>query len=236
MDLKGKVVVITGGEGPLGRVVSKKFLAEGAKAVIAWYSQDEWKEAKGMLSDYTEQFVDMNVDATKEEQVVELMKKARNTFGSIDFLLHMVGMHQPNGELLWETDTALLERLWSANTKSAFLCSKHAIKVMLEKGQGRIVVFPARLAIEPKPRRIAYSLSKIGLITLVEALREELKDTNITVNAVMPDAIDSFRTINSPTPREQKVKPEDIAKLLVTLCQDDTNILSGSILKIFGKR
>ena len=107
---------------------------------------------------------------------------------------------------------------------------------MLEKGQGRIVVFPARLAIEPIPRRSAYCMSKIGLITLVQTMREELKETNITINAVMPDAIDSFRTINSPTPREQKVKSEDIADLLVCLCQDGSKALNGSILKVFGRR
>ena len=236
MKLEGKVVVITGGEGPLGSVVSQKFLAEGAKAVIAWYSPDEWKDVKDSLAGYKGKYVDMNVDATKEEQVVALMKKAKDTYGSVDILLHMVGMHQPNGDVLWKTEVTDLERLWSTNTKSAFLCAKHAIIYMLEKGQGRIVVFPARLAIEPKPKRIAYALSKIGLITLVEALREELKETNITINAVMPDAIDTWRTAKLPLPREQKVKPEDIAELLVSLCMDGTNILSGSVLKIFGRR
>jgi len=236
MKLEGKVVVITGGEGPLGSVVSKRFLAEGASAVIGWYAANEWQDVQGSLDGYRAHYIDMNVDATKEEQVAALMKKAKDTYGSIDFLLHMVGMHQPNGDVLWKTDVADLEKLWSTNTKSAFLSAKHAINYMLEKGQGRIVVFPARLAIEPKPKRIAYALSKIGLITLVEALREELKDTNITINAVMPDAIDSWRTAHLPISRELKVKPEEIADLLVSLCSDSTNILSGSVLKIFGKR
>ena len=56
MNLKGKVTVIVGGEGPLGREVSKKFLAEGAKVFIGWYAEKEWEEAKGLLSAYKGQY------------------------------------------------------------------------------------------------------------------------------------------------------------------------------------
>lgn len=235
MKLEGKVVVITGGEGPLGRAVSKKFLAEGAKTVIAWYAPDEWEEAKGLIADYKGQFVDMHVDATKEEQVTELMKKAKEAFGSLDILLHMVGMFHA-GEMIWETDTATLEKLLEVNLKSAFLCSKYALRIMIEKGQGRIIFFPARLAIEPQPRMGAYSISKAGLITLMLALREELKDTNITVNSVMPTAIDTWKTRKMPHAEPDKwVSPADIADLLSCLCSNECDALSGSILKVPGK-
>ena len=235
MNLKGKVAVIVGGEGPLGREVSKKFLAEGAKVIIGWYAQQEWEEANALISDYKGQFIDMNIDATKEEQVQKLMEKAKAAFGSIDILLHMVGMIHI-GPMLWETETAVLERLIDTNLKSAFLCTKHAIKIMLEKKSGRIVVFPARVAAEPQPRFGAYALSKAGLITLTQALREELKDTNITVNAVMPSVMDTWRTRKMPHAEPEKwVKPSDVAELLCCLCSDEGDALSGSILKVFGK-
>jgi NAD(P)-dependent dehydrogenase (short-subunit alcohol dehydrogenase family) len=235
VNLKGKVAVIVGGEGPLGREVSKKFLAEGAKVLIGWYVQQEWEEANALISDYKGQFIDMNIDATKEEQVQKLMEKAKAAFGSIDILLHMVGMIHI-GPMLWETETAVLERLIDTNLKSAFLCTKHAIKIMLEKKSGRIVVFPARVAAEPQPRFGAYALSKAGLITLTQALREELKDTNITVNAVMPSVMDTWRTRKMPHAEPEKwVKPSDVAELLCCLCSDESDALSGSILKVFGK-
>jgi len=235
MKLEGKVVVITGGEGPLGRAVSKKFLAEGAKMVIAWYTPDEWEEAKELIADYKGKFVDMHVDATKEEQVTQLMKKAKDAFGSLDILVHAVG-HFRMGGMVWETDAAILDELLEVNLKSAFLCSKHAVRVMLEKGWGRIVFFPARFAIEPKPRFGAYAVSKAGLITLMLALREELKDTEITVNAVMPDAMDTWRTRKMPNAEPDKwVKPSDVAELLCSLCSSECDALSGSVLKVFGK-
>jgi NAD(P)-dependent dehydrogenase (short-subunit alcohol dehydrogenase family) len=235
VNLKGKVAVIVGGEGPLGREVSKKFLAEGAKVLIGWYAQQEWEEANALISDYKGQFIDMNIDATNEEQVQKLMEKARTAFGSIDILLHMVGMIHI-GPMLWETETAVLERLIDTNLKSAFLCTKHAIKIMLDKKSGHIVVFPARVAAEPQPRFGAYALSKAGLITLTQVLREELKDTNITVNAVMPSVMDTWRTRKMPHAEPEKwVKPSDVAALLCCLCSDEGDALSGSILKVFGK-
>ena len=235
MNLKGKVTVIVGGEGPLGREVSKKFLAEGVKVVIGWYAEQEWEEAKGLISAYKGQFADMRVDATKEEQVQKLMQKAKDTFGSLDILLHMVGMVHI-GPMVWETETTTWERLMDVNLKSAFLCSKHAVRMMLEKKSGRIVFFPARVAQEVQPRFGAYAVSKSGLITLISALREELKGTKITVNGVMPSVMDTFRTRHMPNPEPDKwVKPSDIAELLCCLCSDKCGALSGSILKVFGK-
>jgi NAD(P)-dependent dehydrogenase (short-subunit alcohol dehydrogenase family) len=235
MKLADKIAVVTGGEGPLGRAVSKKFLSQGANLVIGWFASEEWEEAKGLIADYKGKFVDMRVDATKEEQVEELMKKAKDKFGSIDILIHTAG-HFHAGTMIWETDTATWDRLIEVNLKSAFLCSKHAIRVMLEKGQGRIVFFPARFAIEPKPRFGTYAISKAGLITLVLALREELKDTDITVNAVMPDAMDTWRTRKMPNAQPDKwVKTSEVAELICSLCSDECNIVSGSILKVFGK-
>jgi len=235
MNIKDKITVIVGGEGPLGREVSKKFLTEGAKLLIGWYSKQEWDEAKELISPYTDQFIDMNIDATKEEQVQRLMEKAKENFGTIDILLHMVGMVYI-GPMLWETETSVLEKLIDTNLKSAFLCAKHAIRIMLEKKRGRIVVFPARVAIEPQPRFGAYALSKSGLITLVQVLREELKDTNITVNAVMPSVMDTFRTRRMPGAEPDKwVKPSEVAELLCSICSDECDALSGSILKVFGR-
>lgn len=236
MSLQGRIAVITGGEGPLGRAVTEKFLSEGARILIGWHSPEEWEEAKGLIpGEYKGQFADMRVDLTKEDQAKKLMEKAKHEFGSIDMLLHMVGMFYA-GQTLWETDTAIMERLLEVNLKSAFLCAKYAIRVMLEKGRGRVVVFPARVVEEPQPRFGAYAVSKSGLLTLTRALREELKDTGITVNAVMFSVLDTFKTRKMPNPQPDKwVKPADVADFLKALCSNECDALSGSTLKLFGK-
>lgn len=237
MNLDGKVAVITGGEGPLGRVVTKRFLAEGAKVVIAWYALEDWEEAKRLIAaDQNGQLIDMHVDATKEDQVDNLMKKAKEAFGSIDILLHMVGLFHAGG-MIWDTDTAIFEKLLEVNLKSTFLCSKHALKVMLERGRGRIVVFPPKAILTPGPPFSAYAISEAGLTTLMSALREELKETHITVNAIMPSVIDTPRTREMPFAEAEKgVKTWEIADLLCSLCSDKFDALNGSILKVFGRK
>jgi NAD(P)-dependent dehydrogenase (short-subunit alcohol dehydrogenase family) len=236
VKLKGKVAVMTGGEGPLGRVVCQKFLAAGANLVIGWYASQEWEDTKSLLGDYEGQFIDVQVDASKEEQVSALMKKAKVAYGPIDMLLHMVGMYS-SGKMIWETESSTYDRLMEVNLKSAFLASKYALRVMLERGKGRIIFFPARIAVEPQPKYGAYAISKAGLITLTQVLREELKDTHITVNAVMPSVMDTFRTRRIPDAAiESWVKPEDVADLLCSVCSDDFDPVSGTIFKVFGKR
>jgi NAD(P)-dependent dehydrogenase (short-subunit alcohol dehydrogenase family) len=237
VNLKGKVAVITGAEGSLGREVTKRFLAEGVKVVLGWYVLEAWKEAKGLIpSDYKGQFLDVSVDATKEEQVENLMKKAKETFGSIDILLHMVGLFHAGGKI-WETDATLFERLVDVNLKTTFFCCKHALKIMVERGRGRIVVFPPKVVLSPGPPFSAYAVSEAGLTALVSALREELKDTHITVNAVMPSVIDTPSTREMPFAQAEKgVKTWEIADLLCFLCSDESDPVSGSILKVFGRK
>jgi NAD(P)-dependent dehydrogenase (short-subunit alcohol dehydrogenase family) len=147
----------------------------------------------------------------------------------------MVGMYY-SGNVIWETDSSTYDRLMDVNLKSAFLASKYALRYMLEKGKGRIIFFPARIAVEPQPKYGAYAISKAGLITLTQVLREELRGTSITVNAVMPSVMDTFRTRRIPNaPFENWVKPEEVADLLCSVCSDDFDAVSGSILKVFGK-
>ena len=120
VNLTGKVAVITGGEGSLGREVTKRFLAEGVKVVLGWYALEAWEEAKGLIpSDYKGQFLDVRVDATKEEQVENLMKKAKDAFGSIDILLHMVGLFHAGGKI-WETDAYALREIGGRKPENDF--------------------------------------------------------------------------------------------------------------------
>jgi NAD(P)-dependent dehydrogenase (short-subunit alcohol dehydrogenase family) len=236
MRLENKVTVIVGGEGALGRATTRKFLSEGAKLVIAWNSEEEWAEARQLIPlGQQNRVMDIKLDSTQEEQVQNLMKKAKESFGSIDILLHMVGLFHA-GELIWETDLALFESLYNTNLKSAFLTCKHSLKYMLEQKSGRIAVFPPRDSLEPKARFGAYAIAKSGVVALVGALREELKGTGITINGVMPAIMDTAKTRRMPHADPDKwVKPEEVADLLCILCSDESAALSGSILKVFGK-
>jgi len=241
MSIEGKVVVIAGGEGPLGRATTEKFLPRGAKMVIGWHSPEEWEEAKKLIpGEYKGQLVDVNIDASKEEDVEKLMKKAKDTFGSIDVMLHMVGPSRPIwGRMLWETDIAHWDNRIDSMLKSAFLCSKHAVKAMLEKGRGRLVFFTSRAVDAYHAGAAAGNVAKAGLITLTDILREELKHTHITTNVVMFAGMDTWKTRDLPHHRDAPhtfLKPAEAAEFLCCLCSDECDALSGSTLKLFGQK
>jgi len=245
MNLEGKVAVIVGGEGPLGRATTEKFLPEGAKIAIGWHTPEEWEGAKELIPDkYKGQVIDVNIDASKEEDVEKLMKKAKDTFGSIDIMLHMVGPSHPlHAGMLWETDVARWDNRIDSMLKSAFLCSKHAVKAMLEKGRGRLVFFTSRVTTAYQAGHGAGNVAKAGLITLTDILREELKHTHITTNVIMFSRLDTWKTrtldkmpaIGNPDP-ETWVKPKDVAEFLACLCSDECDALSGSTLKVFAQQ
>jgi|WetSurMetagenome_2_1015567.scaffolds.fasta_scaffold370055_1 NAD(P)-dependent dehydrogenase (short-subunit alcohol dehydrogenase family) len=236
MGIEGQVAVIAGGEGALGRAVTQEFLSRGAKVFVGWNSEEEWVLAEALIPvESKDRLADARVDLTQEDQVVAFIEKAKQRFGTVDVLLHMVGMISI-GPPLWETETAVVEKLIDTNLKSAFLCAKHALKTMIEKNSGRIFFFPASVVLEPKPGFGAYAISKSGLLTLTEALREELKDTDITVNSVMFSVLDTPKTRKMPHAQPEKyVAPAEVAKLLAALCSDGCGALSGSVLKLYGK-
>ena len=233
LKLKGKVAVLTGGEGPLGRAVTKKFLEEGAKVVIGWYSHEEWEDASSLVGKkYREQIIGIQVDATKEGQVKNLMERAEDAFGSINILLHMVGGGLIPEELVWNTDNNDWDRLYEVRLKSAFLCSKHAIKVMLKNKHGRIVFFHSGRHLRPRPKASISAVASAGLDALKNILAEELAGTGITVNcAVMLAPIDTWKTraVGSFNLRKM-IKTSAIADVLCDLCSNVGDVLSGGTI------
>ncbi|NTV90927.1 MAG: SDR family oxidoreductase, partial [Clostridiales bacterium] len=196
-------------------------LQEGARLVIGWYYVEEWQDTEPLLSEYKDQYVSV--------------KAAVVNYGKLDCLVNTVGMFSI-GPALWETDLSVMEKLIRVNLISAFICTKYAVKEMLNNNKGRIIFFPAKYAIEPEPKFGAYGVSKAGLLTLANALSQELKNTDITVNSIVPSAVDTYKTRNIPgSPVDKFVKVPDIVDTLCYLCSDSSQAVNGSVIKMYGK-
>ena len=125
------------------------------------------------------------------------------------------------------------------NTKSAYLCSRAVLPRMIARNYGRIVSVSAKNA-TPRGRRagnIAYAISKGGIITLTEALAEEVSKLEITVNCVMPGTIDTAdnREKMPKADTSKWVNPEDIASVILFLSSDASKAVSGASIPVFGK-
>jgi len=233
--LSKRIVLVTGATGGLGRVVVKRFLAEGASIAAVYRSEDKLKE----LLEYVggEAMTGFKSDVTDPASVASLVGEVTRRLGRIDVLLNVAGGYS-GGKPLLESDEAQLDQMIALNTRSAWLCSRAVLPGMIERNWGRIVSVSAKNA-TPRGRRggnIAYAISKGGIITLTEALAEELAKYDVTVNCVMPSTIDTAENREKmPKADTSKwVSPEDIAEVMLFLSSEASGAVSGAAIPVFG--
>ncbi len=127
----------------------------------------------------------------------------------------------------------------SLNLRAVFLCLKSVLPHMVRQNYGRIVAVSARQAVDRRARARsgAYSVSKAGLIVLVETIAEEFKKYDITANCLLPGTIDtpSNRAALPGSDASKWVQPEDIAEAALFLASEDSRAVNGAAIPVFGK-
>ena len=223
ISLSGKVVMITGAFGGLGRTVTEAFTKAGAKVVVVSRELPE-KLPEGLLG--------ISADVTEEAEVQQLMTEAMRKTARIDCLINLVGGFAMSR--LSETEASVWSRMLSLNLTSAFLLSREATHLMTKQGSGRIIHIAARAAVDPFPGAGAYIVSKSGLLALIKVLALELAGSGVKVNGVLPTTIDTPANRQSMPNADpnQWVKPEAIAALLVFLASDEADALNGALIPI----
>ncbi len=223
MQLVGKVVLIAGGSGALGHIVTPAFVKSGAQVITADRNQSTAQVA-GVSA--------MKADVTDEADVQRLMHEVIRKTGRIDALINLVGGFALGS--LEETDTALWQRMLTMNVTAAFLLSKAVLPYMLKNGNGRIVHVAAWAAVEPFPGATAYLVSKSSLLALITVLALESSGSGVTVNAVLPNTIDTPANRASMPQADPSTwaKPESIAETLLFLTSDEAAQISGAFIPI----
>jgi len=221
MDMKGKVVLITGGAGALGQTVVPAFVSTGASVILGDRTPVQMPGITALKADFTD-----------HTQVRNLVDEVIRTSGRLDALINLVGGFA-TGRLV-ETDVSLWQRMLTMNLTSAFLLSQAVLPFMLQHGQGRIVHVAARAALEPFTGAAAYIDSKTGLIGLIRTLSSELEGSGVTVNAVLPSTIDTpanRRAMPAADPSKW-ARPDSIAHTLTFLASDAASQIKGALIPI----
>jgi NAD(P)-dependent dehydrogenase (short-subunit alcohol dehydrogenase family) len=223
MRLNGKVVLIAGGSGALGRTVVPAFTAAGARVITADRQPPPTQAVGGLM---------MKVDVTDEADLHRLMNDVIREAGRIDGLINLVGGFAAGR--VAETDAALWQRMLTMNVTAAFLLSKAVLPHMLEHGNGRIVHVAAWAAVEPFPGAAAYIVAKSSLLALIRVLALELSGTGVTVNGVLPNTIDTpaNRAGMPHADPSTWTKPESIAETLIFLASEEAGQISGAAIPI----
>jgi NAD(P)-dependent dehydrogenase (short-subunit alcohol dehydrogenase family) len=238
MSLKGKVAVVTGATGALGRVVVKTLLENGAYIVSTYRSEDKQRELVEFVGETKRLLTGVQTDVTDELSVQALLRKVVEKYGRIDILLNIVGAYKGGADIA-NTKESDWDFMMNVNLKSAFLCSKAALQYMMKQNYGKIVSVASRTAVERRFRSKsgAYAVSKAGVIVLTETIAEEVKKYDINVCCIMPSTIDTLdNRRNFPEADSSKwVRPEDIAKVMLFLVSDDSKTISGASIPVYGK-
>ena len=231
----GKVALVTGGTGALGRIVASALHSEGAKLVITYVVEKELESISADLKKDSSRVLFIKTDVTDEQQVEAAFERAVEAFDTVDYLLNIAGGYMGK-TLVAELELKDWNHMMDMNLKSAFLCSRSALKVMLKKGTGRIINISAMAGLNPSAGRGAYSISKAGVALLTQIIADEVKGTGLTANAIAPSIIATEANIRSSPGEDHSkwVEPSEIAELILYLCSESARSINGTVIKVYG--
>ena len=233
-EFEGKVAVITGAAGNLGRAVSKRFADGGARLVLVERSAEKLNAlAQELGGESLVHAADLSDPAAVEAMVGAV--EAR--FGQIDILVHTVGGYAA-GSPVHAVDLDMLDKMMHLNVRPVYITCGRVARHMIERGvQGKIVFVLARSALKGSTNHSAYTASKAAAQRIMESLSAEVRDQGINVNGVLPSTIDTPpNRASMPNADFSKwVTPEALTGAIAFLASDAANALHGASLEVYNR-
>jgi NAD(P)-dependent dehydrogenase (short-subunit alcohol dehydrogenase family) len=225
--MDGKVIVVTGALGALGRVVAQAALARGARVAGVDHAQAQ--------TPATPTRIELGgVDLSDAAQAKAAIDAAASHFGRLDALINIAGGFA--FETVADGDAKTWQRMYALNVATALNASRAALSQLASSGAGRIVNIGAMGALQAGAGMGAYAASKAGVHRLTEALAAEWKG-KITVNAVLPSTIDTAANRASmPNADFAKwVTPQELAEVILFLASDAASAVTGALIPVSGR-
>lgn len=231
----GKIVVVAGGTGGLGRAVSMAFLDEGAQVVVTDRKQEEFDGLRDAAGVNAVRLEGRMVDVTDEDAVNRAIDGVVGQHGRLDVLVNAAGGYA-GGANLWEAESKVLDQMLALNLRSGYALARAAVRVMLKQKQGAIVNVAAKAAFDHFPGAGAYVASKAAAVAMVDSLAAEIKGSGVRVNSILPSIIDTEANRKAmPAANFAKwPKPAEIAHVILFLCSDDAKLIHGASIPVYG--
>ena len=231
----GKVVLVAGGTGGLGRTVTMAFLEQGAKTAVTYRAQEEFDILKSAVGTSGSRLEGHAVDVTDEAAVRQLIEKIVGKHRRLDALVNTVGGYA-GGTKLWELETKVFDQMLALNLRSGYALARAAVRAMLKEGHGAIVNVAAKAAIDHAAGAAAYAASKAAAVALLDSLAADLRGSGVRVNTILPSIIDTDANRRAMPQADfaKWPKPVDIARVILFLCSDDAKVIHGAAIPVYG--
>lgn len=240
--LKGKVAIVTGASGGVGRAIAAALAGEGAKVVVCSRNLDSNTKTAERINAKGGSAYAYRVDVTDADSVSALVKSVVEKLGRIDILVNNAGITADN--LLLRLKEADWDSVIDTNLKGTFNCTKAVARTMIKQRSGKIINMTSVVAMVGNAGQANYCASKAGIIGLTKSVARELASRNITVNCVAPGLIRTAMTdALSEKAREQAFKliplgrmgePEDVAEVVKFLASPASDYITGEVIRTDG--
>lgn len=253
MDFTGKVALITGGGGGIGRASAIGFAARGAKVVVVDLDGTAGEASAELVRQRGGDARFVRADVTKSVEVQSYVQATLSAYGTIDCFFNNAGI-EGSVKHTAEYDEAIFDQVISINVKGVFLGLRHVLPVMLQQKQGAIVNTASVAGLVATPGMPAYVASKHAVIGLTKTAAGEVARQGIRVNAVCPGPVDTRmihsleqqlnpgdpamvgRRYQAAIPMGRYVLPEEIANTVLFLCSDLAAAITGAQYVVDGGR
>ena len=246
--LDGRRALVTGAAQGLGLAITKRFLAEGARVVMADVNVEEGEKALAALGVKADRAVFVACDVAKRADIEAAMARCDEGFGGIDILVNNAGI-AVRADIL-TLDDATFDEVIAINLKSGFIGTQVAAKAMIARGAGGVIINMSSVnAVLTIPSLLAYNISKGGINQMTKNTAIALAPHKIRVCAIGPGTImtelarkavmsdeASRRMIMSRTPIGRAGEPEEIAAVAAFLASDDASYITGETIYVDGGR
>ena len=243
MSLAGQVAIVTGGSRGLGRGIALELGKRGAKVIVNYNANaDAANEVVQLIKDGGSEALAVQNNVSQYDSAQNLIKTAIQFGGRLDILVNNAGITRDMLlAMMPENDWDLV---LTTNLKSAYNCSKAALKPMMRQTYGRIVNIASIAGVAGNAGQTNYSASKAGLIGFTKALAKEVGRRNITVNAIAPGFVPTDLTSSLPkdllaeaikmTPLGRLGTTEDVARAVAFFVSEDAAFITGQVLSVDG--
>jgi len=242
-ELDGRISLVTGASRGLGKAIALKLAASGSKMAVNYLANDEAaRQAESEIEGMGSEVMLLKADVTDSKAVKTMIRAVVEKWGRIDILVNNAGITR-DGLLPRMSDEAW-DAVIDTNLKGAYLCTKFALRPMMEQGWGRIINIASLAGIAGNPGQSNYSAAKGGLIAFTKSIAREVGSRNITVNAVAPGFIVSDMTsalspeirdsILSRIPLERFGAPDEVAELVAFLAGERAGYITAQVIGIDG--